>query len=265
MTGGSTGQGTGGAAPEGSGGVGGIGGVQGPGGSGGIVAGGAGGVTAGGSGATGGGGGGRNTGTAGTTISGIGGGGISGGGGQPGGGGTGTQLATIEIVQCLIGPGKSDGTQWDYDGQIPETVTSGLATVLGQPGVGPIINFLASTAVSALSKPDPYGWAEIAANGTGFDPSNRIVLADTSTNMEDTFQPLWLNVRGWRSVPLTSSTMVRVTLLDEDLVDDDAIGIATVPGAQLQAALAAGGTYWVRVEQMTQNQLLAIGVQVTAE
>ena len=174
-------------------------------------------------------------------------------------------LVTIEVVQCLIGPGKSDGTEWDYDGEIPQTVTTGLATVLGQPGVGPIINFLASSAVTALSKPDPYGWAEIATNGSGFDPANQIVLADTTTNMQDTFQPLWLNVRGWRSVLLSSSTMVRVTLLDEDLVNDDAIGIATIPASQLQAALAAGGTYWVRVDQMTQNQLLAIGVQVTAQ
>lgn len=57
--------------------------------------------------------------------------------------------------------------------------------------------------------------------------------------------------------------MVRVTLLDEDLVNDDAIGAATVSGTQIQAALAAGGTYWVRVEGMTFMQLLAIGIQVT--
>ena len=233
------------------------------GGSGGAVGAGSGGLAAGGSGAGTGGLGGHDTGAAGAPASGSG--GVGGGAGGPGTGGAATPLVTIEVVQCLIGPGKSDGTEWDYDGEIPQTVTTGLATVLGQPGVGPIINFLASSAVTALSKPDPYGWAEIATNGSGFDPANRIVLADTTTNMEDTFQPLWLNVRGWRSVPLSSSTMVRVTLLDEDLVHDDAIGIATIPGTQLQAALAAGGTYWVRVEQMTQNQLLAIGVQVTAQ
>lgn len=170
---------------------------------------------------------------------------------------------TIEILQCLIGPGKSDGTEWDFSAPIPQTVTTGLATALGAPGVGPIINYLGTAAVQALSKPDPMGWAELDWNGSGFDPDLEIILADVDTNMENTFQPLWLNVRGWRAVPLTTATMVRVTLFDEDLADHDAIGVATISGPQIQAALAAGGTYWIRVEQMTVNQLLAIGIQVT--
>jgi hypothetical protein len=142
-------------------------------------------------------------------------------------------------------------------------VTNGLAAALALPGTGPIINFLATDAVQALSKPDPFGFADLAANGGGFNPSNQIQLATIETNMEDTFQPLWLNTRGWRSVPLSASTMVRVTLLDEDVVDDDGIGIATISGAQIQAAMNAGGTYWIRVEEMTANQLLAIAIQVT--
>jgi hypothetical protein len=57
--------------------------------------------------------------------------------------------------------------------------------------------------------------------------------------------------------------MVRVSLQDEDLLDADSIGTATVSSAQIQAALVAAGTYWVRVEEMTFKQLLAIGIQVT--
>lgn len=58
--------------------------------------------------------------------------------------------------------------------------------------------------------------------------------------------------------------MVRVSLQDEDLLNHDSIGVATVSGPQIQAAFAAGGTYWVRFEEMTFRQLLAIGIQVTS-
>jgi hypothetical protein len=237
-----------------------IGGVGGPG-----IAGAGGGSTGGTGGTNRGGAGGANlTGAGGTSVAGAGGTGIGGVGGQAGGGGAGPQLVTIEIVQCLIGPGKSDGTEWDFSASIPQPVTTGLAAALGAQGAGPIINFLGTAAVQALSKPDPMGWVELDWNGAGFDPDLAIILADADTNMENTFQPLWLNARGWRSVPLTSSTMVRVTLIDEDLIDDDdAIGVATISGSQIQGALAAGGTQWIRVEQMTLNQLLAIGIQVT--
>ena len=207
--------------------------------------------------------GGSNGGRGGTSVAGAGGTNVGGAGGQAGHGGAGTQLATIEIIQCLIGPGKSDGSGWDFNEPIPQSVTTALATALMAPDVGPLINFIATSAVQALSKPDPIGLIELNWDGTGFDSDLQIVLADINTNMEDTFQPLWLNVRGWRSVPLSLATMVRVTLLDEDLLNHDAIGVATISGAQIQAAFAAGGTYWIRVEQMTLNQLLAIGIQVT--
>jgi hypothetical protein len=81
--------------------------------------------------------------------------------------------------------------------------------------------------------------------------------------MEDTFQPLWLGIRGWSMVPLSTSLKVRVRLVDEDLVNHDAIGAATISYTEIVNALAAGGTYWVRVENQTLRQLLAIGIQVT--
>jgi hypothetical protein len=173
------------------------------------------------------------------------------------------QLVDVEIIQCLIGPSKSDGTEWDFDAKVPASATTALASALGFAGVGPIINFLATPTIAALSKPDPYGIAELDWNGTGFDPARSIVLADPANNMENTFQPLWLGTRGWASLPLSAPLMIRVTLMDEDLVYDDAIGVATISGAQVRAAFAAGGTYWVRTDEMTVRQILAIGIQVT--
>jgi hypothetical protein len=169
----------------------------------------------------------------------------------------------VEIIQCLVGPSKSDGTEWDFSATVPASVTTALASALGTPGIGPILNFLANPSIANLSKPDPYGIAELDWNGTGFDPTLAIVLADPSNNMGDTFQPLWLGTRGWAALPLSPSLMVRVTLMDEDLIQDDAIGVATISGAQIKAAFAAGGTYWVRTDEMTVKQILAIGIQVT--
>jgi hypothetical protein len=174
------------------------------------------------------------------------------------------QFVNIEIIQCLVGPSKSDGTEWDFSATVSSSVTTALASALDLAGIGPILNFLATPSIKALSKPDPYGSAELGWVGSGFDPTLTIVLADTTNNMDDTFQPLWLGTRGWAGVSLSSSLMVRLTLFDEDLVYDDAIGVATISGAQIKAALAAGGTYWVRTDEMTVKQLLAIGIQVTS-
>lgn len=173
------------------------------------------------------------------------------------------QLVHVEIIQCLIGPSKSDGTEWDFSAKVPASTTTALASALGLPGVGPIINFLATPSIAALSKPDPYGIAELDWNGTGFDPARTIILADPTNNMDNTFQPLWLGTRGWASLPLSAPLMIRLTLMDEDLIYDDAIGVATISGAEIRAAFAAGGTYWVRTDEMTIKQILAIGIQVT--
>lgn len=172
------------------------------------------------------------------------------------------KYVNVEIIQSLIGPSKSDGYEWDGLGApVTSAVIEGLTVALGYPGVSKLAAYFATPAVQSLSKPDPFGTADLDWNGGGFGYG--IILADINTNMEDTFQPLWLGVRGWSMVPLSTSLKVRVRLLDEDLANHDAIGEATISYAEILNALAAGGTYWVRVENQTLRQLLAIGIQVT--
>jgi hypothetical protein len=207
-------------------------------------------------------------GTSGGSPSGAGGNAVAGTGGSGGsaaagsGGGSGQQYVAIEVLQSLIGPAKTDGTEWDGLGdQVTSDVISGLTTALGFPGVSSLVAYFATPAVQALSKPDPFGYISLdIGNGSfGF----QIMLADYNTNMEDTFQPSWLGTRGWSMVPLKSNLRVRVLLLDEDLVNDDAIGEATISGADIQAALTSGGTFWVRVETQTLRTILAIAIQVS--
>ena len=168
----------------------------------------------------------------------------------------------IDILSALLGPSKSDGTSWDESPTVPSSITDGLALALEAPGTGPILNFMASAAVQALSKPDPIGGGQLD-QGTGFDPTLNIELANETNNTEDTFEPTWPGPPGWRSVRLSSALKLRMTIRDEDLVYNDDVGVATVTYADVVAAWIDGRTYWVRVDSQTNNQLLAVAIQVT--
>jgi hypothetical protein len=166
----------------------------------------------------------------------------------------------IEIISALLGPSKSDGTPWDGTGTVPASVTDGLAIALRVPGMGDILNFMASSTIQSLSKPDPLGTAQLDV-GSGF--GNAITLANANNLTIDTFEPTWPGQPGWLSVKFSMALKVRLTLQDEDLLYNDDVGVATITGSDLYQAWLDGRTYWVRVEGQTQNQLLAVAVQVT--
>jgi hypothetical protein len=173
-------------------------------------------------------------------------------------------IVAIDMLGALIGPCKSDHTEWDSTGPVPSAIIDGLATAAGQPEVGPLLDFMQQSAINALSKPDPYGIAEMDPDGSGFDPKLTITLATTADNTQDTFQPDWPPpTPGWRSVPFGPGLEVRVTLQDEDLVNPDDIGKATIKYEDLLAAWKAKDSHWVRVDGQTNKQLLAVQVQVS--
>jgi hypothetical protein len=159
----------------------------------------------------------------------------------------------IDIISALLGPSKSDGTSWDVSSTVPASVTDALAVALEAPGTGPILNFMATATVQALSKPDPIGTAQLD-EGTGFDPTLNIELANEEDNTEDTFEPTWPGPPGWRSVKLSADLKVRLTIEDEDLVYNDDVGVATVTYTEIVAAWVDGRTYWVRVDKQTNKQ-----------
>jgi hypothetical protein len=168
------------------------------------------------------------------------------------------------MLGALIGPSKSNGAEWDGPGSIPTAVVDGLATVAGQPEVGPLLDFMQQSAIKSLSAPDPYGIAELDPDGSGFDPTLTITLATPDNNMKDAFQTSWpLPVPGWRSVPFGPGLKVRVTLKDDDLVNPDDIGTATINYEALVKAWTAQDSHWVRVDDQTNRQLLSVQVQVS--
>lgn len=160
----------------------------------------------------------------------------------------------------------ADGRRWDGPDLTPSQVTelANLAALLAQqPQYGDVAGFIANLAIAAYAPPDPFGVAELAWNGP-FDASLTQALASTETNVEDTLTPQWPGppFPGWTSVPTSATLRVRVTLQDEDLVNDDLIGTVELNEAALREAYNVGGVYGVPVFGQGAQQILFVTVSV---
>jgi hypothetical protein len=163
---------------------------------------------------------------------------------------------TIEVVSALIGPSKVDHTEWDGPGKIPDSVVTGLAAALGAGQFAPVLSYMATEAAKAVSKPDPFGFMEVNAEGQWVSYQGLVTV-------DDTFTPQWPGPPGWTGVPYSKSLRIRVNLSDEDVAYDDPIGVAEINGSDIAAAWAAQKVYQVRVAEQTSNQILYIGISVT--
>jgi hypothetical protein len=176
-------------------------------------------------------------------------------------------LATVQIVDAIIAPGKADGTAWDGTVTIPDSVLNALGTALaGGDPVGGTLAVLAgpdlNNAISTLDKPDAYGWAQATIFGsTGY----AYYLAQPSEAVQDNYTPIWPEVWQYPNVPIDSDVRILVTLVDSDLVNDDPIGAAEINSTDLINALAAQKKYEVRVDDQTDGQLLFIGISVVQQ
>ena len=68
----------------------------------------------------------------------------------------------------------------------------------------------------------------------------------------------------WKNVPLGHGARAKLTLFDKDLTKSEPIGTAEITEQDMQAALAAGKVYQVRVDDQTNRQLLFIAISVQA-
>ncbi len=185
------------------------------------------------------------------------------GSGGSGGSSTGGVPDTIDIslVSALIGPGKSDKTQWDGFGDVPDSVTTGLAAALGAGPYAPVLGFMTSAAIASVSKPDPFGYAQVNYQGTWELDTD---LANENDNTEDTFTPQWPENPGWQNVPYSKNLRVRIVLQDEDISNHDDMGKLEINAAHIEAAWAAQKVHQIRVADQTYNQVLYFGISVTA-
>lgn len=61
---------------------------------------------------------------------------------------------------------------------------------------------------------------------------------------------------------MTSDLRVRLSLLDEDLVNHDAIGVVELNAWDLDAAVKANQVFHVRVDDQANGQVLFVGISV---
>ena len=92
-------------------------------------------------------------------------------------------IVRIDLVNCGIGFGKADGTQWDGSGRVP----ANLIALAGKGDLG-WKEFALTAYNNAIEKPDPIGEAELD-RGDGF--AERKKLAADGDEQEDTLLPTW--------------------------------------------------------------------------
>lgn len=182
------------------------------------------------------------------------------------------RTARISILSATIGPCKRDGTQWDGPGhasnEVMEGITDIVAAIAAVHGMSAgaavaikVAKFLASPAVAALSKPDPYGVVDLIIDDAR---PIRQDLAPRGRELKDTFTPVWLNPPTWIHVPLVAGLRIRVTILDEDLSQDDPIGVAEINANDILEAIAAGQQYEINAHDPT-GQLLLVAISAVPD
>jgi hypothetical protein len=177
---------------------------------------------------------------------------------------------SVQIVDAIIAPGKTDGTAWDWDlttVTIPASVWNALGTALaGGDPLGGTLAVLAGpeleSAISTTNKPDAYGWAQATVFGVSGDA---YWLADRSDAIPDNYTPIWPYGWHYTNVPIDSDVRILVNLSDKDLVNDDPIGAAEINSTDLMDALAVQQKFYVRVDDQTDGQLLFIGISVVQQ
>lgn len=176
---------------------------------------------------------------------------------------------TVELLGVLVGLAKIGDYTWDGEVKVPPDALELVTTAMGAPGVGEALGVVQNYAAEGSNRPDPIGVAELDL-GDGFEPSLTMTLAEWDSNIDNTYQAQWEGppYPTWSPVPLAEGTRIRVTIEDEDwdIVWDqaDRVGVATLTIDDLLDALHEGTSYWVKVGEQTNNQLLAVQIQVTA-
>lgn len=167
-------------------------------------------------------------------------------------------VVTIILSGAVIRPMKLDGTPWDGFGSVSQQAKDALASALSS--INPyasLIRLLDDGALSALSKPDPFGTAEVSGTGS----------AGAEVNLpknQDSFRPGW-DAR-WHGIRLDPDRDVRlrVRLTDADLTRHDSIGTASVNSSELRDVLASRSEVHVEVDG-GRGQILFLDVEVIEE
>ena len=166
------------------------------------------------------------------------------------------EFVTVVLEQVLIRPYiVADGTNWDGTGSASRQIIDAVTTaLLGPTPFAQVTSILIDQLIANTAAPDAFGSATLYVDATPYEQN--LPLRD------DEYVPVF--GVSWDSVPLASSADVRlrVSLTDQDLADNDQIGVASVSFDEILAALASGDIYPVQVSEQGNGQILFVTVQV---
>ena len=167
----------------------------------------------------------------------------------------------VHFISAAIAPAKADMSVWDGVGSIPDGVWNAFWLIGPEAAMfTDVADFLAESAVQALNKPDPYGFAQLDT-GDGYGPG--VDLATAENNVSETFLPVWPGDPAFINVPFNPDSRIRVHLWDEDGLDaDDDIGLAVIDYDTLVEAYLNGGAFYFNTAAQTYNQLWFLGFEV---
>jgi hypothetical protein len=159
-----------------------------------------------------------------------------------------------------VAPSKSDRKPWDgFGGDVSQDIADAVATALAGPApYRDVIEVLTGSLLSAYDKPEPFGHADISLDGA-FLQEYRVYLE----GQKDTLVPQWDGPPGWLDAALLEGTRVRVSLEDQDISNDDPIGVVELNAFDFVDAWWARQTYPVDVSDQP-GQLLFVTISVTA-
>lgn len=192
----------------------------------------------------------------------------TGAGGSGGGGGfVPPDEVQVEILGATIALSPDGQGCWDGVCSLTKADSDKVAEALAATGGAPaaaaaVAAVLAGYVGEAYGPPDPVGKATIW-NGAAYDAE--LILASPEDNEEDTFTPGFLGspetgfALGW-SGTFNKEWRIRVTLSDEDLANDDSIGVVEIGYDDIVAALQFGKVYPVRVHDQGNGAILFVNI-----
>jgi len=170
-----------------------------------------------------------------------------------------SSFVQVRITDVTVGLVKTDGRPWDDVGVVSARDIADLSSALGAPDAAiAVTNFLARPALEGIDKPDVLGSATLFL---GAAPPAKREFKGQPNSQKPSLDPAPV----WRNVPLDDSTRIEVTLFDEDLVNDDALGTFVIQAADLAAAAESGVVHQLQVAKQTGNSVLFVGLLVVPD
>ena len=170
----------------------------------------------------------------------------------------------VYIVGVTAGPSRADGTEWDGAGLLAQQIAGDLSAIIASGDSEAILSYMSGLNAENLQKPDLFGFGHIAPEGA-YVADFVVALAGPTTNLENSFSPVFPVGTGWFDVPMSENLRIAVEIWDEDLPLSEPVGLAELNIHDLLDALHAGHVHQVEVADQTSNQLLLVGISVLSQ